>query len=419
MTVAQRAVASRYSAPHVPRDDASEPFMLQLSDKGADYLNRVRELSPMIDAAADRIDAARDLPPSLFAALRERGLFRLVQPADYGGAELDPPSLVQVIEAVARHDASVAWCLGQTNICAMTSAWLKPAIAHEIFGPDTGILAWGPGPGEARVVSGGFEVNGKFDFASGSRLASWLGAHVPVIEPDGSHRLGPNGKPLTHTMFFPKTRAEVRDTWQVIGLRGTGSDSYTLTNLFVPEDYSLPRYTAREPFVSGDLYIFTPSTLYASSFAGIALGIARGVMEAFVSDVRDTTPRGTSKTRCENNVIQSLVAQNEARLRSARMFLLGSLGDIWDEARKTRSLTQDRLVTIRMASTWAIQSAREAVAQLYGAAGALAIFNNRPFERRFRDIHTVTQQIQGHPAHFETVGQILLGREPERPMFTF
>jgi alkylation response protein AidB-like acyl-CoA dehydrogenase len=90
MTVAQRAVASRYFAPHVPRDDASEPFMLQLSDKGADYLNRVRELGPMIDAVADQIDAARDLPPSLFAALRERGLFRLVQPADYGGAELDP-----------------------------------------------------------------------------------------------------------------------------------------------------------------------------------------------------------------------------------------------------------------------------------------------------------------------------------------
>jgi alkylation response protein AidB-like acyl-CoA dehydrogenase len=101
------------------------------------------------------------------------------------------------------------------------------------------------------------------------------------------------------------------------------------------------------------------------------------------------------------------------------MFLLGSISEIWDEARKTGVLTQDQLVTMRMASTWAVQSAREVVAELYAAAGALAIFNSRPFERRFRDIHTVTQQIQGHPAHFETVGQILLGREPDRPMFTF
>jgi alkylation response protein AidB-like acyl-CoA dehydrogenase len=135
--------------------------------------------------------------------------------------------------------------------------------------------------------------------------------------------------------------------------------------------------------------------------------------------VKDTKPRGASRTRGENNVIQSQVAQNEDRLRSARMFLLGSVSEIWDEARKTGLLTQDHLITIRMASTWAIQSAREVVAQLYAAAGALAIFNSRPFERRFRDIHTVTQQIQGHPAHFETVGQILLGREPDRAMFTF
>jgi alkylation response protein AidB-like acyl-CoA dehydrogenase len=393
--------------------------MIHLSDKGKDYLQRVRDVGPMIDAAADEIEAARDLPAPLFAALRERGLFRLVQPVEYGGAELDPPSLVQVIEAVARHDASTAWCVGQTNICAMTSAYLEPSVVKDIFGPDTGILAWGPGPGEARVVPGGFRVSGKFDFASGSRLASWLGAHVPVIEPDGTRRVAPNGKPITYTMFFPKSSAEVRDTWQVMGLRGTGSDSYTLNNLFVPEAYSMPRYVEMPPRVAGRLYVFTPSTLYASSFAGIALGIARGVMDAFVSDVKDTKPRGASRTRGESHVIQSQVAQNEARLRSARMFLLGSVSEIWESAQKSGVLTDEQLVTIRMASTWAIQSAREAVAQLYGAAGALAIFNSRPFERRFRDVHTVTQQIQGHPAHFETVGQILLGREPDRPMFTF
>jgi alkylation response protein AidB-like acyl-CoA dehydrogenase len=393
--------------------------MIQLSDNGRQYLQRVADVAPMIDAAADQIEEARDLPPPLFAALRERGLFRLVQPAEYGGAELDPPSLVQVIEAVARHDASTAWCVGQTNICAMTAAYLDPSVARDIFGPDTGILAWGPGPGEAHVVPGGFRVSGAFDFASGSRLASWLGAHVPVIEPDGTRRAGPDGKPMTVTMFFPKSSATVRDTWQVMGLRGTGSDSYSVTDLFVPEAYSLPRYTARKPHVSGKLYVFTPSTLYASSFAGIALGIARTVMESFIREVKDTTSRGASRTRGENNVVQSQVAQNEARLRSARMFLLGSVSEIWAEAQTTGILTPDQLLTIRMASTWAIQSAREVVAQLYAAAGALAIFQSRPFERRFRDIHTVTQQIQGHPAHFETVGQILLGRQPDRPMFTF
>jgi indole-3-acetate monooxygenase len=401
--------------------------MIHLSDKGADYLGRVRSLGPAIDAAADKIEAQRDLPPDLFAALRAKGLFRLVQPVEYGGAELDPPSLVQVIEAIARHDASTAWCVGQTNICALTAAYLHPSVVRDIFGPDTGILAWGPGPGTARAVPGGYAVNGNFDFASGSRLATWLGAHVPVIEPDGTRRTGPDGKPILATMFFPKGSVQVRDTWQVMGLRGTGSDSYTINDLFVPEAYTMVRDATVKPRVSGKLYIFTPSTLYSSSFAGIALGIARGFMEAFVTELRDTTPRGAGRTRGESHVIQSHVGQCEARLRAARMFLLGSVTEIWDQAAQSGGqlgaqpgeLTQDQLVTIRMASTWAIQSAREVVATLYSAAGALAIFSSRPFERRFRDIHTVTQQIQGHPAHFETVGQILLGRQPDRPMFTF
>jgi len=394
--------------------------MIYLSEKGNDYVGCVRAHGPAIDAAADQIDQNRDLPPDLFAALREAGLFRLVQPTEYGGAELDPPSLVQVIEEVARHDASTAWCLGQTNICAITAAYLDPTVVHDIFGPGTGILAWGPGPGEARAVPGGYRVNGNFDFASGSRLASWIGAHVPVIEADGSRRLGSAGQPITYTMFMPKSAVQIRDTWQTMGLRGTGSDSYSVTDLFVPEAYTLARDPAVKPRVKGILYqTFTPSTLYASSFAGIALGIARSVMESFVNDMKDTKPRGGSRTRGESHVMQATVARNEASLRSARMFLLGSVSEIWAEAQKSGTLTQDQLVTIRMASTWAIQSAREAVAQLYSAAGALAIFNSRPFERRFRDIHTVTQQIQGHPAHFETVGQILLGREPDRPMFTF
>jgi alkylation response protein AidB-like acyl-CoA dehydrogenase len=220
-------------------------------------------------------------------------------------------------------------------------------------------------------------------------------------------------------MFFPKSQALVRDTWQVMGLRGTGSDSYTLEELFVPDAHALARDPSRKPNVGGKLYVFTPSTLYASSFAGIALGIARAVMDAFVREMGDTLPRGASRTRGESHVMQAHVGTNEARLRAARAFLLGSVSEIWDAVQRTGALTQDQLVTIRLASTWAIQSAREVVATLYGAAGAIALLNSRPFERRFRDMHGVTQQIQGHPAHFETVGQILLGREPDRPMFTF
>ena len=390
-----------------------------LSAKGTATLQRARSLGPAIDAAVDEIDSNRDLPPSLFAALRENGLFRLVQPEAYGGAELDPPSLVQVIEEIASHDASTAWCVGQTNICALTAAYLPPEVVKDIFGPDTGILAWGPGPGTAAAVPGGYRVNGNFDFASGSRLATWLGAHVPVIEADGSKRMGQDGKSLSMTMFFRKTSVEVRDTWQTMGLRGTGSDSYTVKDLFVPEAYTMARDGSAQLRVKSELYVFTPSTLYASSFAGIALGIARSVMTSFVKEAAGSVPRGGSRARSENHVMQAHVGLNEAKLRAARTFLLTSVSDIWAEARVRGTLTQDDLITIRMASTFAIQSAKQVVAALYEAAGAMAILNARPFERRFRDVHTVTQQIQGHPEHFETVGQVLLGRKPDRPLFTF
>ena len=393
--------------------------MNTLSAKGRDYLQRARDLGPAIDAAADEIERLRDLPAPLFAALRERGLFRLVQPVDYGGAELDPPSLVQVIEEVARHDASTAWCMGQTNICALTAAYLAPEVVREIFRIDTGVLAWGPGPGQAVVSAGGYRVTGKFDFASGSRLATWLGAHVPVIEADGTKRVGRNGKPVSTTMFFRKGSADVRDTWHTLGLRGTGSDSYTVKDLFVPEAYSMVRDGSAKRRVKGELYVFTPSTLYASCFAGIALGIARSVITAFVTDAAGAVPRGGSHSRADNNVMQAHVGLSEARLRAARTFLLTTGTETWEAARGHDELSTDQLLSIRMASTFAIQSAREVVATLYGAAGAMAIFSSRPFERRFRDIHTVTQQIQGHPEHFETVGQVLLGRKPDRPLFTF
>jgi indole-3-acetate monooxygenase len=387
--------------------------------RGGEILEQVRAIGPRIDAASLQVDALNNLPVELFAALIERDLFRLLQPREYGGAELAPIEFVQILEEVGRHDASTGWCLGQNNICSTVAAYLEPDAVQEIFRTPRDIVAWGPGPGEGRVVPGGYRLSGRFSFASGSRNATWLGAHVPVIEPDGTRRTAPDGSAITYTLLFPKAKAQVKDTWQVMGLKGTGSDSYNVADLFVPEAFALARSTAVKPRVAGRLYAFTPSTLYSSSFACLGLGIARATQEAFVRDIKNSIPRGAKKPRGENNVIQAKIGTAEAQLRSARMFLIGSLEKIWAEVQQTSALTAEQNVTIRLATTWAIQTSREVVATLYVAAGAMAIFEANPFEKRFRDIHSLSQQIQGHAAHFETIGQILLGMEPERPMFTF
>ncbi len=387
---------------------------------GADYVERARQLGPMIEAAADEIERRRDLPEPIVAALAENGLFRLLLPRSLGGAELPPAAYVPVVEEVAKHDASVAWCLGQACGCTMTAAYLAPEVAREIFGGERGIVAWGPpGPAEARMAPGGYRLTGTWSFASGSHHATWLGAHVAVFAEDGTPRLRPDGSPVFRTLLFPKPQAAMTDIWRVIGLRGTGSDSYTVTGLFVPEDHAVERSADAKPRETGLLYAFSSSNVYSAGFAGVALGIARTVLDAFVELARDKIPRGAKRTLRDNNVIQAQVAQSEARISAARAFLFGALEDIWREAGRTGRLSLDHNATIRLASTWAIHQAREAVDTLYHAAGATAIFEENPFERRFRDIHTVIQQYQGRQAHFETVGQVLLGLGPESTMFTF
>jgi alkylation response protein AidB-like acyl-CoA dehydrogenase len=179
------------------------------------------------------------------------------------------------------------------------------------------------------------------------------------------------------------------------------------------------REAAPKPRQSGLLYAFSSSNMYSSGFAGVALGIARSTLDAFVELARDKIPRGAKRTLRDNNVVQSQTAQSEARLRAARAFLLRSLEEIWRDVAQSGRLSLDHNTTIRLASTWAIHEAREVVDTAYHAAGATAIFESNPFERRFRDIHTVIQQYQGRQAHFETVGQVLLGLQAEGTMFTF
>jgi indole-3-acetate monooxygenase len=390
-------------------------------DPDNDFLRGARELGPKLDAAADDIERRRELPETIVESLVERGLFRLLLPRSLNGAELPPARYVEVIEEVARHDASTAWCLGQACGCTMTAAYLDPQAACEIFGGKHGIVAWGPpgSPAEARAVPGGFRLTGTWAFASGSHHATWLGAHVPILSEDGAPQSRADGAPEVRTLLFPKASARFTDIWHVIGLRGTGSDQYAVSDLFVPQKHTVLREAEPKPRQPGRLYAFSSSNIYASGFAGVALGVARSALDAFIVLARDKVPRGARNTLRENNLIQAQVAQSEARLRAARAFLLRSLDRIWDEIDGAARLTIDHNTTIRLASTWAIHQAREVVDTVYHAAGATAIFNDQPFERRLRDIHTVVQQYQGRQAHFETVGQVLLGLEPAGAMFTF
>lgn len=382
-------------------------------DKGAvngDTVAAVHRLAETIDGHAAAGEQLGKLDQPVHDALLEAGLFRMLLPRAYNGLEIDPPTFLRTIGAVAELDASAAWCLCQGNGCAMVSAYLAPDAAMEIFGDDRrAVLAWGPGKAEARVVEGGYRVTGRLAFASGGRHATWLGCHVPVIETDGEQRKKPDGSPEIRTMLFPEPEARWIDTWDVIGLRATGSDDFEINELFVPEHHTAIRDTAEHRTTEAPLFVMPSMSMYAIGFSATAQGIARGMLEAFKELALEKTPRLAHSKMANNPVIQSDMAHGEARLRAARALLVSEVEDIWDEVQRTGALSIANRMRIRLAATHGIHEAKAVAETVYDLAGVSSIRAGSPFQRRYRDIRSVTQQLQGRRSHFQTVGAYLLG----------
>ena len=380
-----------------------------------EYVARARALVPLLDAAAPRIEAACQLPEDVLDAMHAARMFHLLVPRSIGGVELSPSIYIQAVEQIARGDASAAWCMNQQSGCSVSAAYLSEAAAREMFGGPRDALAWGQTPGARAVrTEGGWRLTCHGSFASGSRHCSWLGAHVPTFEADGTPRRTEDGKPIERTMLFPRARAKITDTWQVVGLCGTGSDDYEVTDLFIPDAHAIARDHPAERREPGLTYRFSSLTIYASGFAAVALGVARTVLDEFIKLARQKTQALAPSPMRDNAVIQSLIATADVRLRSARSWLILTLRDAEAGVRARGGptldeLTLDERVAIRQAATFAISQARGVENEVYHEAGSTAIFNRLTIERRFRDINTVSQQLQGRSAHFETVGQHMLG----------
>jgi indole-3-acetate monooxygenase len=376
-------------------------------------VERARNLAGRTATAGDEAERNRRLPRGLLDRLHEARLFRMLYPRSVGGDEIEPGEYVLAVEELARADGSVGWCASIANSIGLFAPYLGLDAARKVFGDPRATCAWGP-PNDSRgiVVPGGYRVTGRWDFASGCRHASWVGAHGNVVEPDGSLRLNNFGRPTIRTWLFPVEQATLLDNWNPIGLRGTGSESYSVKDLFVPEEFTGTREDPtlrREP---GPLYAFPQQTLYSVGIASVALGIARGMLEAFIELALRKTPRGTGRL-ADNAVIQAEIARSEAKLGAARAYLVDTVRDIYAAADDIAPIDVPDRARARLAGSHAISSAVAVADWTYKAAGVDAIFPGSPLERRFRDIHTVSQQIQSRDAHYETVGQVLLGNPPE------
>ena len=384
-----------------------------LSTRPLTPLARARALAPAIAAAADQIEVLQDFPEPLITALHESRLFRLLLPRSVGGEQVEPWVYVAAIEEIARHDGSLGWNMFVANSSALIAPFISVEAAQKIYGDLRGLISWGP-PNQHKLIAapGGYRVTGEWHFSSGFRQATWIGAHGNVVEPDGSLRLNRFGRPTVRTVLMPKAQTTPIHDWHTLGMRGTASEGYSCANVFVPEAFSGTREDPTLRRDRGPLYAFTMQGLYACGVAAVALGISRAMLDAFIELAAEKKPRYLGRL-ADSPTVQSDVARREADIGSARAWLVETLKDVYERADDVEPIgTMDR-VRVRLACTQAIHQAEKTADWVYKAAGTSAIFLGTPFERRFRDIHTLSQQIQSREAHFEVVGRILFNGDPD------
>ena len=376
------------------------------------FLDTARELAGQVAANADRIDCERQIPPELAGEMADKGFFRLLVPRSLGGAELSHLDFLRILQIFAEADGSTAWCINQNNVFATASVVMPEQTAREIWSDGRAVVSNGPPIPSAKAVSvdGGYRLSGTWNFSTGSPHSTWVAALAPVVHP-GQAPDASNQGPNFRILLIPKKDVNFLDSWHVSGLRGTGSFSFAIDDLYVP---SIRTYVpASESREAGPLYVIPRTLLFASGDATIALGVARASLAAAIELAGTKTPGRAVALLQDQLPTQRLIGEAEATWHSARSFLEESASAAWNSACKNHAVTTGERIRLRLASTHAIREAAKVVDICYGLCGSSAIFASNPIQRRFQDVHIITQHLQGRPTHYETAGQFFLGIEPE------
>ena len=373
---------------------------------GALLVERARELRPLVQGFADRAEAERTLPAEVVHALREAGLFRVAVAAEVGGAEATPREQILAIEAISEADGAAGWALmiGVENL-GFASAFLQPDVAEEVIAKHPEAIFCGAlnPQGRARRVDGGVRVSGRWPFASGCLHADWFWGQC-VLEEDGKPR-------EMLEVLVPRSQFRVLDTWHVAGLRGSGSHDVEIEDVFVADRFTT-QVGAGRMHVRGPLFRLPALSRLAYNKVGVATGIARAALDAFVELASRRVPRGMSAPLRERRFAQESVAEAETLLGSARAFVFETVEELWQETLAGRTPTLRQRALVQIACVKAVMASARAVEIVHAAAGTHANALTSPLERRMRDVHVVGQHIVVSPALIEPASRVLLGLPP-------
>jgi alkylation response protein AidB-like acyl-CoA dehydrogenase len=374
--------------------------------------DRARALQPLLDSHGPEIDRRRELTDEVVDALFGQDLLRLLLPKSLGGQEIHLLDFCKTTETVAWADASAGWFVNQSNVSSASSA---AAMSHEVAaaifnGPRAG-LAWGAIHGNSKAVrvDGGYRLTGTWSFASGSRHTKWIGAHSAVQNSDDMPHMR-YGQTDVRSFLFLREKAKIIDDWHVLGLRGTGSDTYSVSDLFIPDEHAPHREAPEERREDGPLYTIRSTLLYAVGFCGVTLGLARRMLETYVALARGRHSRVSPSAMANSTAVQREIGQLEAKLSAARAFLHEVVCQTYDAA-SAGDLDVDKRMRLRLATTYGMNEATDVSISCYRGAGTAAILDSAPFERRFRDAMSASQHAQAMLPLIEMVGRHIIGTE--------
>jgi alkylation response protein AidB-like acyl-CoA dehydrogenase len=361
---------------------------------------KIRRLKALVIANRNECDRLRRLPDALAEAYLAADLYRLQIPKDFGGLELDPLTLFDLIVEVSSYDGSAGWHFGIATSGGTVLGALPLKRMAEIFSdPDCLIAASGAPPGRAVAVEGGYLLSGRWGWASGIHHARWVAGMAAVID-GASPRIDEGGKPIIRFFLLPKEKATVLDTWFTGGLRGTGSTDWEARELFVPES------DAYEPFTGKTAHsapIFrVPSVYFGMTLTAVALGIARGAIES----LKDLAMQDGSLLG-DQGYAHYAVAKAEALYESSHLNVRESFRAIWENVLALRPHSLAERTRVRRSYVHAVESSIEAVTLCVAAAGGAGVFD--PLQRALRDVHAVNAHKVVSRRYMEIAGKAELG----------
>jgi alkylation response protein AidB-like acyl-CoA dehydrogenase len=384
-------------------------FPTDRQEKRQMLLDAVESVKDVVAAHANESDAMGTLAPAAVEALAGSGLWRLKLPAELGGAEADPVTQIEVIETMTYHDTSAGWAvmIGATSI-GWPGAFLPQAGIDVVFkdGRVPTCAGIGGATGRAEPVEGGYVLTGRFAFASGIRHAEWLIAGAPVTR---------DGEPAEiRTFVLPAKDAIIHlDSWDVVGLKGSGSNDFSTDNLFVPESMCWDRgIMARgEPERGGPIFRLGMPGFTANEHVGFSLGAGRRALD-LVIDLAKAKRRGhgaLASAVADRAVFQRFVAESDLRLRAARSLALEIFEDAWQTVCAGSMPDARQQAQMRAVSVYATDVACDVATQAMRFAGGSALQQSGQLQRFWRDVIGGGQHFAVSDAGYEAYGQNLLG----------